>query len=114
MGDSGAIRYLRKYSDSLQMIEWIPSVGCEQKIAVSTSRTNFITCPGGDISVVTVYVQDASENKYYLRVNTLTHQVTLECEQAYLTVRKPKKSLNSYVLNMLLSGIFTHTEGISF
>ena len=65
---------------TLQIIEWIPSVGCEQGISVSTSRTNFITSPPGDNAGVTVYVQDASENKYYLRVNVLTHQVTLECE----------------------------------
>ena len=87
MEDSGAIRYLRRYSDSLQQIEWIPTVGCEQGITVSTSYTNFLTSPGGDISGVTVYVQDASGNKYYLRVNILTHQVTLECEQVYLNVR---------------------------
>ena len=88
MEDVGLTRHLRKYSNSSQRIQWIPTTGCEQGLSVSSSHTYFHTSPQGAIRGVSVYVENESGEKFYLRVNVLTLQVTLECQENYYNVRE--------------------------
>ena len=70
----------------VKWITWVPSEDCVQELNISSTPTKFCTTPG-DISGVTIYICDTdSYAEYYLRVNILTHEVSLECEEAFLNV----------------------------
>ena len=94
--DHGADRFLREYGGIGQPINWIDWIpiedDCEQELNVSSTPINFYTSPPGDIRGVLIYTQDMeSSANYYLRVNVLTHHVTLECEGAFLNVSPTAK-----------------------
>jgi len=90
MYDSGANRYLKKYRDTDPdpWVEWISDEEeCEQEMILSSTHSRFYTSPRGKIRGVKVYTKDEETSQnYYLRVNLFTHEVTLECEEAYLNV----------------------------
>ena len=118
--DSGTDRYLKKYSDTDQdqWVEWIAvEEECEQEITLSSTHSKFYTSPEGEIRGVRVYTQDDDTlEKYYLKMDVLTYEVTLECEEAYLNVSNSRNtnvlSFSSYVL--LFPEFNAHTEAVSF
>jgi len=80
---NGADRYLRPFNAASKKIQRNVQSQCEQGLGVSSTGSVIYSDPAGDITDVKLYVKDdATGDKWYLRVHFLTHAVSLECQSA--------------------------------
>jgi len=86
MDDVGVKRYLVQYNDRSNRINWAPIEDkCIQEIVISPDETPVRTTPRSAIRGNTVLFESGAD-RYYIKVDIVTKEVTLECEEAFNAV----------------------------
>ena len=80
---NGTDRFLRPYNSASDRLLSIPESQCEQGLDTSPTGSVIHTSPGGTNTGVKVFVMDTTTlEKWYLRVDIITRDVSLECQTA--------------------------------
>ena len=68
---------------------------CEQGLGVSSTGSGVYIDPAGSTTNVRLYVteEEGSEEKWYLKVDAITREVSLECQSSLDNVSTVKKNI---------------------
>ena len=82
--DNGTSRFLRPYNSSSNRLQRTPQNDCKQGLGTSpTGSAIYTSSTSSGPLAVNVYVRDnATGERWYLRVARFTRKVTLECQAA--------------------------------
>lgn len=81
--DAGVSQFLRPYNSALDRLHRIPASQCQQGLDTSSTGSVIHTSPTGTSTGVQVFIMDStSGDKWYLRVDVITRNVSLECQSA--------------------------------
>ena len=74
---------MRPYNNFWARLQRVPQNQCKQLLSISTGSEIHISADPGSITRVKLFIQDeATGEKWYLRVHTFSHAVTLECQSS--------------------------------
>ncbi len=81
--DTGTTRILRTYNQPSLQLQWNSQNNCQQGMGISSVGTPIHTTPHQTNSAINIYVQNSTTGeRYYLKVDIITRQVSLECQSA--------------------------------